>query len=433
MDINPFRIAYAPHTQYVFLLTDFFAGCTGHVRRMPTKRGNAMKLAYISHDELPSPSTATEQMVNNLYELSKHVRVDLILAQKRGEEHSTRKRVEEVRSFYGLENAFPPGLKFIDVRLSKTLSGKARMGMSSMKASRFVRKRPYDAVYVRGEFPLIAATRTGLPTVFETYRVDINTDTLHEPWRKFCYKGENPVAVITHSQLCRQSFLDLGFAPERVLVAHNGFSPSVMEPRLTKEEARDALGLEQDKRYVIYTGAVNAAKGLDVILDIAARLKDVTFLVVGAEPGSEGEEWFRNACIAARLPNVVSIPRVPPAEIPTYLYAADCLLIPPTGGPLKQSGRTVLPIKTFIYMAAGRPIVAGNLPDTREVLAHDRNALLVSPDDAPAATEAIQRVLTVPDQAALLAGNAVADSHKLTWESRAVRIAEFLKERIPTA
>ena len=100
-----------------------------------------MKLAYISHDELPSPSTATEQMANNLFELARHIRVDLILAQKRGERRSTRSRLDEVAAFYGLKGNFPEGLRFVDVRLPRLLKGKARMGLSSLRASQFVKKR----------------------------------------------------------------------------------------------------------------------------------------------------------------------------------------------------------------------------------------------------------------------------------------------------
>ena len=47
-------------------------------------------------------------------------------------------------------------------------------------------------------------------------------------------------------------------------------------------------------------------------------------------------------------------------------------------------------MKTFSYLAAGRPIVAPDLPDLREVLRHNENALLVPPDDVDAAAAAIR-------------------------------------------
>lgn len=45
---------------------------------------------------------------------------------------------------------------------------------------------------------------------------------------------------------------------------------------------------------------------------------------------------------------------------------ADVLVIPPSADPLQQFGRTVLPLKVFQYLAAGRPIVTGEVPDTAE-------------------------------------------------------------------
>ena len=42
------------------------------------------------------------------------------------------------------------------------------------------------------------------------------------------------------------------------------------------------------------------------------------------------------------------------------------------------------PLKVFEYMAAGRAIVASDLPVLHEVLTNGRNALLVSPEDESA-------------------------------------------------
>ena len=81
-------------------------------------------------------------------------------------------------------------------------------------------------------------------------------------------------------------------------------------------------------------------------------------------------------------------------------------------------------------MAAGRPIIAGDLPDTGEVLRADRNALLVPPDDAAAAARAIGLVLTSQEAADRLSTAAVKDSERYTWASRGKRIASFLRDKL---
>jgi glycosyltransferase involved in cell wall biosynthesis len=143
--------------------------------------------------------------------------------------------------------------------------------------------------------------------------------------------------------------------------------------------------------------------------------------------GSEGEGPIEAA--AARLANVRVVPWQAPADLPAWLYAADALLIPPSRAPLEQYRNCVLPLKLFSYLAAGRPILAPQAPDTAELLSDGENALLVPPGDPEAAAAALDR-LRDPDLAARLGANALGHAGDLTWDHRAERIAAFLEARL---
>jgi glycosyltransferase involved in cell wall biosynthesis len=112
----------------------------------------------------------------------------------------------------------------------------------------------------------------------------------------------------------------------------------------------------------------------------------------------------------------------PARELPPFLLAADVLLIPPSAAPLMQHGRTVLPMKVFSYLAAGRPIVAGRLPDVCEVLVDGDNALLVTPDAADETAQALRALLADPGLCERLSQGALRSAAELTWESRARRV-----------
>jgi glycosyltransferase involved in cell wall biosynthesis len=118
--------------------------------------------------------------------------------------------------------------------------------------------------------------------------------------------------------------------------------------------------------------------------------------------------------------------RVPLNEVPNYLFASDCLIIPPSAAPLRKHRHTILPMKTFSYLAAGRPIIAPDLVDLREMLRPNENALLVAPDDVDAAVTNVRRVIGDERLAEQLGATALQDSAQYTWTKRAERLSRFL-------
>jgi glycosyltransferase involved in cell wall biosynthesis len=159
-------------------------------------------------------------------------------------------------------------------------------------------------------------------------------------------------------------------------------------------------------------------------VDIAAYLPDLTFLLVGGKP--EDISRLRAYCEAKKVNNVMLVERLPINEVSPYLYAADALIIPPVSAPMEKFGRTVLPFKLFPYLAAGRPIVAPNLADMRELIQHGENGILVKPDDAAQNAQAIRRLFSDEKMQAKLAANAAETSRSLTWEARAEKFKDWL-------
>ena len=120
---------------------------------------------------------------------------------------------------------------------------------------------------------------------------------------------------------------------------------------------------------------------------------------------------------------------MPVDKLVHYLLAADVLLIPPTADPLLKHGKTVLPMKLFMYLAAGRTILAPAMPDMMPIL-NDRNAVLIKPDNLNEAAEKIRQIFAKPEWATSLAKQAYLDSKTYTWQNRARKIISFLNERL---
>jgi len=84
-------------------------------------------------------------------------------------------------------------------------------------------------------------------------------------------------------------------------------------------------------------------------------------------------------------------------------------------------------------MAAGVPIVATDIPGYRDVARHDREALLVPADDAPATAAAIARILGDAPLATRLraAGRRRAEEHD--WSAIAARTQAVHRRAVAAA
>lgn len=204
-------------------------------------------------------------------------------------------------------------------------------------------------------------------------------------------------------------------APDGVDLARYGNLPA-------PATARDALGLPQVFT-AGYTGHLYAGRGVDLMLEVARRVPEVNFLLVGGEPAHVADLRTR----AAASPNVKLTGFVPNADLPRYQAACDALLMPyqprvaaSSGGDI---GRYLSPMKMFEYLACARPVLSSDLPVLREVLNED-NAILLPPADPQAWADALRALAKDSARRAALSAAARSTAEQHTWEARARRIIE---------
>ncbi len=397
----------------------------------------SLRLAHLCHDPLPYSSTSTEQVVRSCAGLAAQgVRVDLLFMGSDLEPQPSSRPGPEVReavaTSYGFATGLPERLHLVPVPPVRFLPGPPGIGAWEVRAAHLARRTPHDLVLTRDLVALAWSLAAGCRAAFETYRADLQVSPWLRPWRRFCYRHRNFAGIVVHSAMAGRAAVAAGIAQRKVLVAHNGYAPELFEPRLARAEARVRLALPPDAALVLYAGHVGPRKGFEAILRLASDVPEALFVVVGAEPGDAATRAAGDAVTGTGVSNLRVLPRVPPGQVAPYLFAADCLLIPPTAGPLLRHGRTVLPMKTFLYLAAGRPILAPDLPDVREVLDNGRTAVLVPPDDRCAAAQALRRILADAPLRESLSAAALATAPRYSWESRSSLVKAFLEASATT-
>lgn len=178
---------------------------------------------------------------------------------------------------------------------------------------------------------------------------------------------------------------------------------------------------------VAYAGHLYTWKGVDVLLDALARVPDARGLIIGGHAAEPDLQRLREKAGQLGIGNRVTFTgMVPPREVAALLRRARVLVLP--NPPSAISTRFTSPLKLFEYMAAGRAIVASDLPAIREILHHNVDALLVEPGNPSALAAAIRRLLADPSLASRLGRAAREAAPAYSWERRAERLEQLFDQ-----
>jgi len=180
-----------------------------------------------------------------------------------------------------------------------------------------------------------------------------------------------------------------------------------------------------------YAGHLYPWKGVDVLIRALALAPHVGGLIVGGHPAEHDRARIDALIDELRLAGRVTITGLLPfREVRSQLGRASMLVLPNSSSAISE--RYTSPLKLFEYLTLGRPIVASDLPAVREVLTHERTALLVPPDDPPALARALERLASDERLAASLGQAAHALSSQYTWSMRARRLEAALEAARPS-
>lgn len=179
---------------------------------------------------------------------------------------------------------------------------------------------------------------------------------------------------------------------------------------------------------IFYIGQLYPWKGVDILLKSMCSVNggEKLNIVGGLEYENDLENLKRLAKLLKIEQKVNFMGTVPHKKVGEYIKKAKICVIPL---PFSQiAAYYTSPMKMFEYLAAGKAIVASNLPSLAEVLKDGYNALLCKPDDPITLADAINNLLRDEKLRFKLSDNAWKDSHSYSWERRADAILSFFKD-----
>lgn len=227
----------------------------------------------------------------------------------------------------------------------------------------------------------------------------------------------NLVSTISSGML--NHALKKGVASDRLL-----FFPNWSETERFSDVTRNSmflkkLGVNPEKRVVLYSGNIGEKQGLEIVIEAAERLKDhgdIVFLIVGE---GAGKYSLLKEAEKKELSNVIFSPLQPYEDLPILLASADCHLVVQRRG----AADAVLPSKlTNILAVGGNSVITADSDTSLGELCHDYPgiAVRVEPESAEALVEGIWRSLSMP------APNPVATNYASEFLDKERVIGRFL-------
>lgn len=195
--------------------------------------------------------------------------------------------------------------------------------------------------------------------------------------------------LIVNSQALKQIYAEHGFSPKDIYVIPRGIqSEQVMEI----DAASMRSGREQAVFKLLFVGRLVPEKGPDVAITVVKILRDrygmdnLALDIYGHGPADYGSK-LSSIILKNHLEKQIAFKGWLARDDLIQLYEKyDALLLPsrweePFSGTLLEA------------MARGVPVVASARGGTLEVIQNEVNGLLVPPDDAGAAADAVYRIL----------------------------------------
>lgn len=379
-----------------------------------------MKILLVAPTYLPSRRANTVQVMKMAQAIQSLGHVVRVLVPDVGQ--GSPSNPEALIHHYGLQQP-------LDIHWLPVYSG-FRGYDYGFKAVCHFRRWGAQLLYTRLPQAAAFASSLGIPTVFEAH--DLPGGLLGSWLYLRFLRGVGARRLVVITQALREA-ISTQIAPLQddlfTVVAPDGVDLSRYENLPSPLEARHILveqgltSLPEQTFTAGYTGHFYPGRGVNLILEIASRLPEISFLLVGGEP--QAVQALKSEVLQCELKNIFLTGFVANTNLPMYQAACDALLMPYQRKVAASSGGDIAPylspMKLFEYMACGRVILSSDLPVLREVL-NDRNALLLPPSEVGAWVHALEDVKAdLPRQRALQA-QAREDSRLYSWEARAAKI-----------
>jgi len=217
---------------------------------------------------------------------------------------------------------------------------------------------------------------------------------------------------------------------EKIIVINNGANTDIFKP-MDQEQARDRLKLDKSKKYICFVGHLAAWQGVEFLIYAAPyileKCPDVRFLVVG--DGVMKNKLLEIASEIGVTDNFTFTGRIPYEIVPVYINAADVCVAPFIKDRNSKIGLSAL--KTYEYLACGKPIVASDIPGVKDLIDLSGGGISVPSEKPEELANAVVKLISDQEMRNIMGEhgrNYVYENH--SWDGVARKILDICHEII---
>ncbi|MEH2305679.1 MAG: glycosyltransferase [Nostoc sp.] len=307
--------------------------------------------------------------------------------------------------------------KFTD---SNTIASKYYLPFHILPTTKLVHSRNWNFVK--------AAIKNGIPAIYEHHHHE------EKPFEQEIVTNPLLQIAVTVVETIRESMIKNGMPPEKVIKLHNGFNHLFMQRQPEKAaEWRQKLLRDENQKLVVYAGALQQFKGIDVLIDVANEMPNVQFACAGGKPAEV--EYYQQLVKEKQVYNIQFLGYVLHNELASLLQAADVLAHPHCSG---KAATFTSPLKLFDYFASGTPIVSTEIPslvefqDTKAFTGGVGEAIAAwcEPDNPSKFAESLKQVLETHPRRIEGYPDSIEFVKQFSWENRAAKILSYVDESL---
>lgn len=190
-----------------------------------------------------------------------------------------------------------------------------------------------------------------------------------------------------------------------------------------REEIRSRLGFRSGDCAVAFIGSFKPWHGTSFLLEVFGNLAAIrpAARLIAVGDGPEREGFCARVADCEFSARVCAPGRVPHAEIPSWIGAADIMVAPYQA----MDNFYFSPLKVLEALAGGKPVVAPRLGQLVELIEHGKTGLLYPPGDVGGCRDAILSLIDDPAGRRAMGAAARSAAAGQSWQRIVRRVLEI--------